>query len=262
MTNAPRSSRAVTFSVWKALFLREAVSRIAAGRGAWLWILLEPIAHVVLLMLIFSFVRDRVVPGVSFAMFLLTGVIGFNFFRQTLSRGIDAIGANAALFSYRQVRPVDTVIVRGALEAFLETIVFALLCAGATFIGMHAVPDDPIGVVVALFLLGSLGTGFALIVSVGTDLIPEIGRVVKLAFTPLYFMSGVMFTPMLLPPYAREWFFLNPAAHGLEALRAAFFSAYPVAPELDLGYLATWALISIALGLALHVRFAQRLLAR
>lgn len=262
MTNAPRSPAAVTLSVWKALFLREAVSRIAAGRAAWLWLLLEPIAHVVLLMLIFSFVRDRVVPGVSFALFLLTGVIGFNFFRHTLSRGIDAIGANAALFSYRQVRPVDTVLVRGALEVFLEVIVFILLCAGATFVGMRAVPDDPLGVVVALGLLGAFGTGLGLIVSVGADLVPEIGRVVRLALTPLYFMSGVMFMPMLLPAKAREWFFLNPAAHGLEALRAAFFSAYPAAPELDLGYLAIWATIAVFVGLALHVRFAQRLLAR
>jgi len=33
----------VTFSVWKAMFLREAVARLSAGRAAWLWLLLEPV---------------------------------------------------------------------------------------------------------------------------------------------------------------------------------------------------------------------------
>jgi len=262
MTGTARSAPAVTLSVWKALFLREAVSRLAAGRAAWLWLLLEPVAHVAVLMLIFSFVRDRVVPGVSFALFLMVGVIGFNMFRNASSRSIDAITANAALFSYRQVKPVDTVLVRAALEGLIEFVVLVILCAGAILIGLDAVPHDPLGVWIALLLLTGFGAGLGLVFSVGADLVPEIGKIVKLAFTPLYFMSGVMFPPMLLPQYVREWFFLNPAAHGLEALRGAFFADYHVAPELDLGYLAAWALIAIFLGLALHVRYAQRLLAR
>lgn len=262
MAASTRSASAVTLAVWKALFLREAVSRLAAGRAAWLWILLEPVAHVVVLMLIFSFARDRVVPGVSFALFLMVGVIGFNLFRNAANRSMEAITANAALFSYRQVKPVDTVLVRASLETFLEFIVFVILCAGALFIGLDALPDDPLNVIIALLLLAGLGTGFGLMFSVAANLVPEIGKVVKLAFVPLYFMSGVMFPPMLLPQYAREWFFLNPAAQGLEAVRVAFFDNYPPAPEFDLGYLTVWVLVSLFLGLALHVRYAQRLLAR
>jgi capsular polysaccharide transport system permease protein len=214
------------------------------------------------MMVLFSFMRDRVVPGVSFALFLMTGVVGFHFFQHAASRSIDAISANAALFSYRQVRPVDTVLVRAALEAFIEFIVFVLLIAGASFLDMDAIPADPAGVLVALLLLAGFGTGLGLIFSVGADLVPEIGKVLKLAFTPLYFISGVMFIPAVLPANVRAWLFLNPAAHGLEALREAFFDAYPRAPELDLGYLFVWTMVTVFLGLALHIRFAQRILAR
>jgi capsular polysaccharide transport system permease protein len=94
---------------------------------------------------------------------------------------------------------------------------------------------------------------------VGTTLVPEIGKVANLVFTPMYFLSGVMFSPAMLPPAARDWLLLNPVMHGLEALRAAFFPGYHRAAGVDLGYLAAFALLSLLFGLALHVRFALKL---
>lgn len=262
MVPAPRSPLSVTLSVWKALFLREAVSRVSARRAAWMWLLVEPMAHVVFLMLLYTSIGSRAVPGTSYALFFMTGVIGYHFFQHAATKSIDAISANAALFSYRQVKPVDAVLVRAALESFIEFIVFILLCAGASFIGMDALPHDPLGAATALTLLAGLGVGLGLIFSVAAHLVPEIGKIVRLAFIPLYLMSGVVFPPTILPPSIREWLFLNPVMHGVEALREAFFRGYPTSPDLDLGYLAAWAVAAVFLGLTLHVRFAQRLTAQ
>jgi capsular polysaccharide transport system permease protein len=49
-----RSPGQVTWSVWKALFLRESLTRLTAGRAAWLWLLIEPISHVVILVCLVS----------------------------------------------------------------------------------------------------------------------------------------------------------------------------------------------------------------
>lgn len=43
--NSVRSPASITWAVWKALFLREAVARLFAGRAAWMWILVEPVMH-------------------------------------------------------------------------------------------------------------------------------------------------------------------------------------------------------------------------
>jgi capsular polysaccharide transport system permease protein len=75
----------------------------------------------------------------------------------------------------------------------------------------------------------------------------------------MYFMSGVMFSPAMLPPVARELLLLNPVMHGLEEMRAAFFPGYHRAAGVDLGYLAAFAFLSFLFGLALHVRFALKL---
>jgi capsular polysaccharide transport system permease protein len=261
MNNTVRSATSVTFSVWKALFLREAVSRLATGRAAWLWLLLEPAAHVAILMVLFSTIRQRSVQGTDFALFLALGVLGFNLFKKAATRSMEAVSANAALFAYRQVKPVDAVLVRAALEGVIQLFIGVLLLAGASLFGFEVLPHDPLGVLVAFVLLWIFGAGLGLILSVGTTLVPEIGKVAKLVFMPLYFLSGVMYSPAMLPPAARPWLLLNPLVHGMEALRAAFFPGYHRVSGVDLGYLATFALLSLLFGLALHVRFATRMTA-
>jgi capsular polysaccharide transport system permease protein len=52
----------------------------------------------------------------------------------------------------------------------------------------------------------------------------------------------------------------NPIAHGLEAARLGFAAHYHAVPELSLGYLYGFALVSVFFGLALHRRFALRLI--
>lgn len=42
----PRNPLTVTFAVWNALLLREALSRLFGRRAAWFWLLFEPIFHV------------------------------------------------------------------------------------------------------------------------------------------------------------------------------------------------------------------------
>ena len=52
--NHDRQPTMITLSTWKALFLREAVSRLSAGRAAWLWLLLEPVLHVTYILVIYT----------------------------------------------------------------------------------------------------------------------------------------------------------------------------------------------------------------
>ncbi|MEO8333119.1 MAG: ABC transporter, partial [Gallionella sp.] len=69
--NKTRTPLNITISVWKALFLREAVSRLSTGRAAWLWLLLEPVFGIVFLMFIFTALRMHTVGGVSTAVWLM-----------------------------------------------------------------------------------------------------------------------------------------------------------------------------------------------
>lgn len=257
--HSTRSSLTITWSVWKALFLREALSRLFAGRAAWFWLLGEPVFHIAFLMLVFSAVRIHTVGGIDTGTWIMVGLLGFFVFRRTGTQVMNAISANQALFTYRQVKPVDTALVRGMLEGLLVVIVSAVLLLGYYLAGGTSSPSDPLALLGAFAGLWLFGLGFGLILSVVGELVPEVNRVVNLAMTPLYFASGAMFPLASVPPPYRGWLLLNPVAHGLEAARLGFVSHYHPVPEMSLDYLFGSALVAIFLGLALHRRFALRL---
>jgi len=261
-TNTGRTSTSITLSVWKALFLREAVSRVSAGRAAWLWLLIEPLIHIVFLLFIFTVIRMRSVGGIDTTVWLMVGLVAFLMFRRTATQTQNAVGSNQGLFTYRQVKPVDTTLVRAALEGFLTMLLAIILFSGAALFGIAAIPDDPISVLEAFFGLWLVGLGFGLIVSVAGEMIPELGKVIGFVMTPMYFASGVILPIMAVPQPYRDWLLLNPVAHGLEAARLGFAPYYHAVPELSIAYLYGFALAAIFLGLALHIRFAARLVAR
>jgi len=262
MTAVVRSPLSVTYAVWRALFLREAAFRLAARRAAWLWLLLEPISHVAFIMVFFEIVRARVTPGADPGMFIMTGLLSFFMTRNTAFRSMEAVKANSALFAYRQVKPVDTVIVRAGLEGFLGLIVALILLSGVALFGIDVLPYRPLEVLAAFVGLWALGLGLALMLSVAGEMVPEIGNLVKLAFIPLYFFSGIMFPIQLVPQPHREWLFYNPIVHGIEVLRGGFFPHYHVSPEANLSFLYGSALLTVFLGLALHVRYARKIIAQ
>jgi capsular polysaccharide transport system permease protein len=101
-----------------------------------------------------------------------------------------------------------------------------------------------------------------LVTSVLIELVPELGRVLKLVMMPLMILSGVIIPLSAVPQPYRDWLLLNPVAHGLEAARLGFAPYYHAVPELSVAYIYQFALVSIFLGLALHRRFAMRLVTK
>lgn len=257
-----RSPLEVTLSVWNALLLREGQMRLFGRRGAWFWLLAEPIFHVSYLMLLFNYVRVRSVGGMDTLVWIAIGLVGFLLFRHTARAAMGAVSANFAWFVYRQLRPVDTVLVAALLEAALLVCASLLLMAGTAMTGIDVLPADPLTVLLALFGLWLLGTGFGLVTSVAAELIPDFTRVLNMVMRPLYLISGVVFPLSAIPEPIRGWLMLNPVAHGLEVARSGFAPYYHAVPGSSISYVYTFALCLVVLGFALHVHFASRIIAQ
>lgn len=224
-----------------------------------MWLLVEPIFSTAFLMFIYTALRMHTVGGISTAIWLMLGLLAFLMFRRTGTQAMNAIDANQALFGYRQVKPVDTVLVRAGLEGFLMIIIVIILCAGAGLIGFAIIPPNPLLALEAFFGVWLIGLGFGLITSVSNELVPEVGKLIDLFMTPLYFFSGAMFPVDAVPHPYYDWLLFNPLIHGLETIRLAFAPDYRAIPELSLSYLYGFALVTLFFGLALHNRFAARL---
>ena len=250
-------------AVWKALFLREMVNRLARERIAWVWMLVEPLAHIAIIAWLFtSGFRTRVIAGADTVVFVMLGILGFFMLRNIMNGGIEAVESNAHLYAFRQIKPVDTIFVRALNSGFMEIMIFLTIFAGAGLIGHPIAPADPLRAVGALFGLWLLGLGLGLALSVPCILVPELGRMVRLFQTPLYFFSAVIFPSVKLPVAIREPLMWNPILHGLESLRLGFMPHYIVPPGISLAYVYACALPLIFIGMALHLQYRVRLMSR
>ncbi len=258
---SPRPHGKVASAALKALVLREAVARMFGRRAALAWLLLEPTLHICALVFVYSVLRVRHVAGMDTGWWIASGMLAYFLFLRTAWRSTQAIDANRALFTYRQVHPVDTVVARCVLEGFFAVMVTSVTLVALALAGLRVGVEDPWGMIAAAFGLWLLAVGWALCLSVAVSLIPEIGVALSIAGMGMMVISGVMFPISQLPHPVREWLFINPVAHGVEGVRASVSRFYHHAPELDLSYLIAFALTLVFAGLVLQVRFKQRVLA-
>lgn len=257
-----RSPLAVTWSVWRALFLREALHRLFHRRAAWVWLFLEPIGHIVFLMALFMAMQVRVVGGMDTGVWIMVGLVAFFMFKRTMSIAMAAVTMAKPLFAYRQVKAVDAVLVRGASEGVLMAVIAVVLLAVAGFLGLEVWPDDWLRVFAGFVGLWLVGLGLGMIISVPRELVPEVGEIVNLAMTPLYLLSGVIFPLAAIPQPYRDWLLLNPIAHGVETVRLGFAAHYAVVDGVQLLYPFGFALVCLLAGLVMHVLYRNKLIAQ
>ena len=254
-----RSPLSVTLSVWQAIFLREAVDRLFDMRGAWFWLFAEPVSHIGFLVFIWTVIRARTIGGLDVVVWLSIGLLAFFLFRRTAVQVTHAVDSNRPLFAYRQVKPFDPAIARAVLEAFLMSIVSAIILVAVALLGHGSLPRDPLLAFGAALGLWLFGLGYGLITSVWMELVPEMEHVFKILMMPLYLISGVIWPLASIPRPYRDILLLNPITHALELVRLGFVPHYNAAAGVTLGYLYAWAIASVFLGLLLYRRFATQL---
>ncbi|MBX9298330.1 ABC transporter permease [Chromobacterium vaccinii] len=234
-----------------ALFLRELKTRFGEYRLGYLWALLEPVAHMVVMLAIIGYLLHRTMPDISFPVFLLCGIVPYSLFSNIALRSLNAIEANRGLFSYRPVHPVDAVLARSLLECLIQAACFSILMAGLWLLGesmrLDALPAL-LSIWLALALL-SQGIGFSFMVL--GHAFKAADKILPILIKPLYFASGVMFSLHIIPAEYRWLVDWNPLLHAFELMRHAVFPAYPLY-GVSLAYLWLCALLMLFFGLLLY----------
>jgi capsular polysaccharide transport system permease protein len=262
MSLANRTPWQIQKSVVFALFLRELKTRFGSYKFGYFWMLLEPMAHIVVLSLIFSYARDRSLFGIDFPVFLVTGILPFLMFKNIALRVMDGVDANRALFAYRQIKPMDTFTARALLDTFLAQVVYALILAGMAWVGLDVPFRDPFTVIFAMVLLVLMGLGLGMIFCVFTHFMPEAKTLIRIAFLPLYLLSGAIFPVAMLPREFLPVLLWNPLLHAIEWMRGAFFVQYRMLDAISPLFVVMTTLVVLFFGLAWYRTKRHALLAR
>lgn len=248
-----RRSFEIMKAVIFALILREVRGKFGANRLAAFWFIMEPLAHICLLLVMFVAIRQRMVPGVEFALFLVNGVIPFILFKNITLKGMEAVNANRGLLSYRQIKPFDMVFSRFVVEFALMACVYTLtLFVLWWFFGYSVAIAKPIQWLFMLLIGVVLSFGLALIYCVLISQVPEVTTLIKIIYFPLYFISGVIFPIWMVPTKYMDFLLWNPYLHIIELMRGYSMAHYPVSVQVNWEFPAVFALVALVAGLYVY----------
>ncbi|HHZ9506553.1 TPA: ABC transporter permease [Escherichia coli] len=246
-----RSGLEVQQAAVKALFLREIKTRFGKYRLGYLWAILEPAAHLMILLAVFGFIMHRTMPDISFPVFLLNGIIPYFLFSNIAVRSVGAIAANQGLFNYRPVKPIDTIIARALLETVIYVAVYILLMTVVGLAGEQFEITNLLSLACTWFVLVIFSCGIGMIFMVMGKTIPETEKFLPIFIKPLYFISCIMFPLHAIPKEYWPYLLWNPLVHVVELSRSSVVAGY-VSQGVSLNYLALCSLVVFFMGLALY----------
>ncbi|WP_052283176.1 ABC transporter permease [Kluyvera genomosp. 1] len=246
-----RSGLEVQKAVIKALFMREIKTRFGKYRLGYLWAVLEPAAHLLILLTIFGYIMKKTMPDISFPVFILNGLIPYFIFTNISNRSIKAIDANSGLFNYKPVKPIDTIFARAILESFIYVSVYIFLMALVGLLGEEYEVNQIIDLVMAWFCIIIFACGVGTIFMVIGKTFRETEKFLPILLKPLYFISCIMFPLHSIPEEYRKYILINPIVHAVEISRESVVAGYSSA-GVSMWYLAFSSLLTFFIGIVLY----------
>lgn len=211
------------FDVIHALMLRETRTRFGAHQLGYTWALLEPALMTLTFVLMFSVVGRRPADDLDLFGFLVTGIVPYMLFTHSVAQVSQAINGNKGLLFYPQVKPLDVVFARVALEFCTYVAVFLFLMGANMLFQQRLLVDDPLLIVMGFAMASLLGAGLGLVFMGLGQLSNVAERARGPLMRPFFWVSGLFFTAHSIPEDYRHLVLHNPVLHITEAVRSGWY---------------------------------------
>jgi len=254
-----RNSFKIFLAVQNALFLRELNMRFSSGRMGFFWTFLEPFFQILVFVMIKILLFGRSSNSFDFAVFLALNFIAFNLFKNIVMKSASAFKANKALFVYKQVKPIDTIIARIMVEVFISVIIIIIFLIIGFYFNFDIEVKDLSIVTLGFILLLFFSFSFALFISVVNTFIDSVGKLLGFLMTGLMFSSAIFYTLDMLPISLQSMLLYNPLIHFMEMIHGAYFYALDD-KFVSYEYMLIWTLSLLYIGLWLYVKLEKRII--
>ena len=246
-------------NVMTAVVLRDMRSRFFDHGLGFLVVALWPLAHMLILLGIYSAMGRRAPYGESMNVFFATGLIptlAFMYISRFMSL---SLVLNKPMLAFPVVNVIDIMLARSFLEVVAAFITLVLVCVALVAAGDDPFPIDPFIAAEAYGASILLGIGVGSLAGVIAMLLPLFVTIYALLMIIVYLTSGTLFVTQSLPDillYILSW---NPVFHLVEWMRSAYFLGYD-SRVLDKQYVVWFGVVSLFLGFALERVLRMRML--
>src|SRR4029453_9547815 len=252
------------------LVLRELRGRYKRSALGWTWSLLNPLSTVLVFSVVFAFFLNIDPPvghpsGLhNFAMFLLCGLLPFNYLSNGMNGALDSLLSNSNLI--RKVYFPREVLVISTIGALLVTMLVELsvLCVILLLFGNMVLPWIPmVLVLVAIETVFVLGIG--LMLSVLNVYFRDVKHFIGIAMQAIFYSLPIVYPIKVVENAAARTSFpilrlytLNPLVRMIDAYRAVLYDLrFPALS--DVLYFSGWAVVLLVTGLMVFRRLDRRL---
>lgn len=190
--------------------------RFARSRFGGLWMIVHPLAQVLIFSFILSGLMAARLPGItsrySYVIYLMAGTLAWSLFADIVQRCLTLFIENANLLK-KAVFPriclpliaTGSAVTANLILLAVMTVVFALL---------GHVPGQSLVALPGLILLTiGLGLGVGLTMGILNVFMRDVGQVVPIVLQLVYWLTPIIYLPDIVPEEYRGWLVFNPLYH-------------------------------------------------
>jgi ABC-2 type transport system permease protein len=254
------------------LTLRELRGKYKRSVLGWTWSLLNPLSTMVIFSIIFSvFLKVQPPTGDpsglhSFALFLLCGLLPWNFFATGTTASMGSLIANSNLI--KKVYFPREILVASTVAAVFVAFCVEMAVLGVVLLcfGNMVLPWIPV-VVLIMLIEAVFVAGIGLVLSVIDVYFRDTEHFMAIALQALFYSAPIVYPIKYVPKTAdvlgvtipvRAIYELNPLVTFVESFRSALYDLrFP--PLGDLAYLVGWAVVLLGFGLWVFGKLDRRL---
>ena len=219
-----------------------------------IWSVLEPLLLLVVLDLVFSSLLAPNVP--NFAVYLLLGLIVWDFITKSTTIAITSISSKTSLLSnvyFQRAIPALSATITGFMMFTLEFVIFSFIMVGSGVLPTLTILLFPY----LLFLAFVIVLGLSLPLSVINVLYKDIQFIWRVLLTAGFFIHPIVYTIDLLPEDFREKVMFLPTVRLLNMMHGTVI--FGKIPSLsDVVYVTVFAFVILGIGYAIYRLFERR----
>ena len=238
----------------RRLVHRDLTVRYKRSAIGFLWTMLHPLVLMVILTMVFATIFRFGLK--NYALYLLSAMIGWNFFSQTVIEAMTSMRWNG--FLMKQVRVPRTVFVLSTTLAGLAHMGLALVALFAIMLLTRA-PFTPaiLFLPVSFLILGVFTLGIAMIAAALAVFFTDVREMIQAFLPAIMYLTPIIYPMSILPERFAAVVRLNPLLYLLDLLRAPLYVGALPSPT-ALVVAGSSALVSILAGWLVFRRLAPR----
>jgi lipopolysaccharide transport system permease protein len=187
--------------------------RFARSKLGGLWMIIHPLAQVLIFTVILSEVLAAKLPGIdnkyAYALYLMAGTMGWALFSETINKCTGLFIENGNLMKKMAFPRICLPFIAGG--TMLVNNLLLLVAILAVFAVMGHVPQgEVIWLPILMVLTLSFAMSVGILLGVMNVFMRDIGQVVPVVLQALFWLTPVVYNIAILPEAVQRWFKLNP----------------------------------------------------